>query len=128
MNNGFINDLHKDNLYMYGAILNVNVMAVELDIHIESKTVSYKLYCNNKLLRALDKYKRLKDSKNIFSLWRLRRLLRKNGLLDYGAILNSFVRSYCGDQWKAECSILRSSDYKDGFEEQKSLPGDQLTY
>jgi hypothetical protein len=122
INNGFINDLHKDNLYMYGAILNLDITSVELEIRVESKVVKYKLYCSDKLCRLLVKYKKLKQSKSLWSLWRLKRLLNKTGSLEFNNMLNSFVKDYCGKQWKAEITILRDSEYKDGFEEQKRLP------
>lgn len=125
INNGFINDLHKDNLYMYGAILNLNIVAVELSVSVESKVVQYSLYANDKLIKALVKYNKLKDTKSLYGLWRLKRLLKKHGPLNFSDMLNKFVRDYCGKQWKAELTILRDSDYKDGFEDQPSISEDQ---
>lgn len=119
LDHGFINDLHKDNLYMYGAILHRNVQAVELDIDCNIKTVTYRIYCENRLLRKLDKYDKLSKSNSVIGLWRFKRLLEKEGNLNFKHLLGNFVKDYCGPKWKVELSLKSYKEYKDGFEEQQ---------
>lgn len=117
IDNGFINDLHKDNLYMYGAIVHKHVEAVQVDIDVEKKLVSYDLYVDAKLLKRLDEYKELLKSSSIISLWRLKRLLKKEGSLDFHAILSKFVKDYLGPKWAVNMKIKNIKSYAEGFEQ-----------
>ena len=96
LSNGFINDMHKDNLFLYGSIVHKDVQAVDLAIDSTTKTVSYTLYCTPRLLRLVATYGKLIGNSGICALWRLRRLIRKEGNLNFKYILNRFVRDYCG--------------------------------
>lgn len=117
LDHGFINDLHKDNLYMYGAIIHRDIAAVEIEINCDKKTVGYCIYCDRKLLRKLDKYERLSKSRSVLGLWRFKRLLKKEGNLNFKRLLDNFVKDYCGPKWAVELELKDYREYKDGFEE-----------
>jgi len=124
---GFINDLHKDNLYMYGAIVHKDIGAVELDVDCENKKVSYTIYCKNGLLGKIEKYKQLSESKGMLGLWKFKRLLLREGNLNIKFLLNNFVKDYCGPKWKAVIELKDYKDYVDGYEEQEKSDKDRET-
>ena len=123
LSHGFINDLHKDNLYMYGAIAHKDISALELDIDVEKKTVTYSMYCTTSLLGKIDKYKQLSTSKGVFGLWKFKRLLKKEGNLNIKFLLNKFVKDYCGPAWQVELSLKDYKNYEDGFEKEETKEG-----
>lgn len=127
LEHGFINDLHKDNLYMYGAIVHKDIQALQIDINAEKKLIVYELYCDKSLLKKVKKYERLSKSTGLFDLWRFRRMLIKEGNLNIEHILNNFVKDYCGPKWRAQLKLKDYREYKDGFEEQKETKEYQET-
>src|SRR5665213_4154429 len=90
--NGFINDLHKDNLYMYGSIVHVDVQAVEVRIDIEKKAVEYDLYLTKHLLNRIDRFNVLSKDNSIIGLWMFKRMLKKEGNMNFLSILSNFVK------------------------------------
>lgn len=116
LNNGFINDLHKDNLYIYGSILHAGIMALDLDIDINNKNLHYTIYCDKKLIKALNKFNKLKNKNSILSLLRLKFLLSKNGNLNFHGILSRFIRDYCGPNWSLKLDLESYSEYKQQFD------------
>jgi hypothetical protein len=120
LNNGLVNDLAKNNLYLYGSIVHKEVQAVELSIDVANKVVDYNIYIDRILLDKVSKYEKLKQANDIFSLWRLRRLLRKEGNLNFQHVLNSFVKDFCGPKWNATIKLIDISNYTEGFEESNS--------
>jgi hypothetical protein len=120
INNGFINDLHKDTLYLYGSIVHKDIQAVYLQINIEDKVIKYTLYVDSSLLKKLAKYKVISKSKNLFRMWQYKRMLQKEGNLDFNFILSRFVQDYCGPKWTVELVIDDFKNYVDGFEQQKT--------
>jgi hypothetical protein len=120
LEHGFINDLHKDNLYMYGAIVHKDVNAVELDINVEKKLIKYHLYCDKGLLKKINKYEQLSNSTGVIGLWRFKRMLTKEGNLNIKHLLSNFVKDYCGPKWRVELDLKDYRDYKDGYEEQET--------
>lgn len=127
LDHGFVNDLHKDNLYMYGAICHMEVEAVELSVDIEKKTVSYELYMGSKLLKNISMFKELSGSKKIYDLWRFKRLLKKQGNLNFDSILTTFVRDYLGPKWSVVVNLKDIKKYEEGFKQDPgaSSPADQ---
>jgi len=117
MNHGLLNDLHKDTLYLYGTLIHKDVHAVELNIDIESKMLNYVIYVSTDLLKSYELYGRLRTASSIIDLWRLKRLLKKKGNLNFMAILNGFVKDYCGYKWNVGIEIKDFSSYEDGFKE-----------
>lgn len=111
INNNFINDLHKDNIFMYGALLHKEVKAVELSIAVETKTVHYTLYMPLKVLKKVDKMSRLSVSHSIIGLWRYKRMLKKEGSLNFTLMASRFIKDYLGPQWSAKVDIKDVSYY-----------------
>jgi hypothetical protein len=120
IDNGFINDLHKDQLYLFGAILHKDIKAVELQIDVESKSVNYLLYAGTKLLKKMGKYETLSKSTGIIGLWRFRSILKREGNLNFSRILDFYIKDYCGQKWKANVKLMDFREYKDGYEEAQS--------
>lgn len=116
--NGFINDLHKDNLYMYGALCHKDINAVEVRIDINNKVVEYDLYMSKSLFKKVRSYIQLSKSDTIFELWKLKRLIKNNGNLNFSLILSNFVRDYLGPKWRTVANYKDIADYEEGFKQQ----------
>jgi hypothetical protein len=113
MNNGLFTDNAKDTLFLYGSIVNKGVTALELSIDSENKHISYVLYGASSLVRDYNKYQELKNSNSMWSMLRIKRLLKKNGNLELKQILSAFVKAYCGPGWTTEMMLKKSADYED---------------
>ncbi len=117
MNNGFLNDMIKDQLYMYGAIVHRNIEAVELDADVSKKSVSYQLYISKSLLNKHKKFLELRENTDsLWTLWRFRRLLKKEGNLDFSKLIDNFIKSFCGPKWTSEVEVKDVAEYVDGYE------------
>jgi hypothetical protein len=127
IDNGFINDLHKDNLYMYGALVHKEIDAIELKIDLNKKTVEYDLYMRASLQKKVDKFNRLSKSQGILDLWLLKRLIKKEGNLNFLSVLSNFVKDYLGPKWAVVANLKDISDYEEGFEQKSTgdVPVDQ---
>jgi len=122
LNNGLFTDSAKNNLYMYGAIVHPSIKAVELSIDTNSKVISYTLYTDTAVITTYNKYQSLKDTQSIIGLWKIRRILKKNGNLEFGTMLDRFVKAYCGPSWRASMSLKDLKEYK---ENETTMDGDK---
>jgi hypothetical protein len=120
INNGLFTDNTKDTLFMYGSIVNKLITAVELSVDSDTKHISYVLYAAPSLIKAYNKYHELKLSSSLWAMWRIKRLLSRNGNLEFQQIISAFVKTYCGPGWTASMQLKASSDY----EEQRSKAND----
>lgn len=114
MNNGFLNDMHKDQLMLFGQIVHKDVEYVELDIDVSNKKLTYNLHANKRLINKISKFWSLKEkasSGSVWSMWRFKVFLSKEGNLDFQSIVGRFVLDYCGANWK--CAI-NTVDLKGG--------------
>ena len=123
LNNGLINDGVKNQLFVYGSIVHKDVRAVEVDIQVADKVIDYKIYIDKELKEKIDRYTRICHSDKILDMWRFKRLLKKEGNLNFQHILNQFVRDYCGPQWTAKVDVLSITGYVEGYQ-QESAPTD----
>jgi hypothetical protein len=117
MNNGLLNDLHKDTLYLYGTLIHKDVQAVELKIDTDNKVLEYIVYIDNSLVKSYQLYNELRYTNSIIGLWRLKRLLKKKGNLNFMAILSGFVKDYCGPKWNVRLEVKDFRSYEEGFKE-----------
>lgn len=124
INNGLISDSVKNQLFFCGSIVHPDVQAVELKITPEDKLVDYIIYVTPTLEKKIVKYKQLSTSKSLLSMWRFKRLLKKEGCLDFEKVLNSFVGEYCGPKWHAKASVLNFDSYVDSIEVANEGSGD----
>jgi hypothetical protein len=113
LNNGLFTDAAKDNLHLYGAIINQNITAVELTVDINTKHVDYILYAPKTLIRAYNRYIDLRSSTSLWDMWKLKRMLKRHGNLEFKKMLNGFVKTYCGPSWSVDVSVRESSEYED---------------
>jgi hypothetical protein len=125
MNNGLINDIHKDQFYMYGAIVHKDIAAVELEIDVEKKNINYSLYADSAFLRKLDKFEELSKSTSLLGMWRFKRMLEKEGNLHLSAIIGRFIKDYCGPKWDSKVKMLNIKEYEDGYGEQENSGTDK---
>ena len=56
IDNGFINDLHKDNLFLYGTLVHIDIEAVEVRVDVEKKIIDYDLYVGPSLRKRMNQY------------------------------------------------------------------------
>lgn len=117
MNHGLLNDLHKDTLYLYGTLVHKDVRAVELNIDPANKVLEYMVYIDHNLMKNYELYSKLQKSDSIISLWRLKRLLKKKGNLNFMAILSGFVKDYCGPKWSIKLEVKDFRSYEEGFKQ-----------
>lgn len=125
INNGFINDLHKDNLSLFGQLIHVDIKHHELAIDVEKKHIKYVLYTTQKLLNTLETYKKLKEKaeeNGLWALWRFNRFLKKEGNLEFNTMVNACVKNYCGSDWKATVDLVHHEKYTEGFKAAGSDP------
>ena len=115
INNGLVPDSIKNQLFFFGTILHTDVQAVEVKIRPETKTVDYVIYVKGDLLKKIDKYKKLSAATSLFGLWRFKRLLQKEGNLDFQAVINPFVRDFCGPGWVASVAVTDYDAYEEGI-------------
>jgi hypothetical protein len=111
LNNGLVSDDVKNQLFFCGSIVHKDVRAVEVDINPETRLVSYVVYVDKDLLNKVDKYHRLSKSTGLIDMWRFKRLLQKEGSLDFKAILRKFVTDFCGPKWLAEVEVKDFGTY-----------------
>ena len=113
LNNGLISDITKRNIFLYGSIVHKDIKAVDVDIDATSRSILYRLYIDKKLIKKINKFNVLKTDKSFFGLWRLKRLLKKEGNLDIGFLLKMFIKDYCGPKWNTEFTLLPIEEYKE---------------
>lgn len=115
LNNGLVSDNVKNQLFFCGSIVHRDVQAVELSIRPETKLVDFIIYVSPELIKKIALYSKLSVSKSLFGMWRFKRLLKKEGCLDFQRLLNSFVTDYCGPKWAAKATILSFDSYVDSL-------------
>lgn len=123
LNNGFITDDVKNQLFFCGSIAHKEVQAVELDLEPEKKLVHYKIYVNSDLIKKISRYYALSKSTSLFGMWQFKRFLKKEGALDFNQILNKLVKDFCGPTWSATVSVIDFNTYVEGLGEQSEIGG-----
>lgn len=126
MNNGLLNDAAKNQLFVYGSIVHKDVQAVELNIDVATKNVSYQIFVTRSLMNKIATYKKLSTSKGFFDMWKFKRLLTKEGNLNFQHVLTRFVKDFCGPKWTAVVEIQDVESYVEGFKDsgEAELTGD----
>lgn len=124
INNGLITDDVKNQLFFCGSIVHKDVQAVEVDILVETKTVHYKIYIESSLIKKIDLYNVLSKSTSLFGLWRFKRLLKKEGALDFQQVLGRFVKDFCGPKWNVTVETVDFNSYVEELGEQSGA-GDE---
>lgn len=125
VNNGLITDDIKNQLFLCGSIVHKDVQAVEVDLDLaaEQKIVHYKIYVNPDLLKKISAYNVLSKSTSLFGMWRFKRLLKKEGALDFTQILGKFVKDFCGPKWSVTVKTVDFNTYVEGLGEQSETDG-----
>lgn len=121
IDNGFINDLHKDSLYLYGSLVHKDVKAVYCCVDVQTKLVKYEIYLDSKTLKKYNKFnqfvsKQLSKDSGIIDMWLFKRFIKNNGSFDFKNILDNFVKSYLNKAWSTELQIKHIDDYEEGFD------------
>lgn len=115
LNNGLVTDDVKNQLFFCGSIVHRDVQAVELQIDPETKIVKYTVYVDRDLLKLISKYETLSKSDSLFGMWRFKRMLKKQGSLDFNNILNNLVKDFCGPKWTATVNVIDFDFYVEGL-------------
>ena len=121
LNNGLIPDSVKNQLFFYGSVLHKDVQAVEARILAEEKIVEYVVYFNKDMLDKISKYKELSTATSLFSMWRFKRFLQREGSLDFHSMLNQFVSEFCGPKWTTKLTLSNFDVYVDNIGEESEL-------
>ena len=113
LSNGLVTETLKDDIFMYGAIVHETaVLAVEADLDVKTKLVTYRLYCDSSFIKKYNKFNELRKSTSVWGLWRFSRLIKKNGNLDFAAVLKRYVTDRCGKGWSVNASVHNIKTYK----------------
>jgi hypothetical protein len=123
LNNGLVNDNVKNQLFFCGSIVHREVQAVEVDINPDKRIVLYKIYVDKNLLKKIEKYRVLSKSTGLFDMWRFKRLLQKEGSLDFQKVLGKFVHDFCGPKWSVSVETVDFSVYIDELGEHSGADG-----
>lgn len=116
LNNGLVSDNVKNQLFFCGSIVHKDVQAVEVKIQPDTKLVDYTIYVPPNLVKKIAKYNQLSVSTSLFGMWRFKKLLKREGCLDFQKLLNSFVTDYCGPKWTTKANIIGFDSYIEGLE------------
>jgi len=116
LNNGIVSDYVNNNLYMYGSLVHRNVAALNLEIDVAKKTVLYTVYFDDAMMEKIQKFQEWQHSDSIITLWRLKRLMKKEGNLNFELIVQKFVRDFCGPSWTTTLKVDNVSNYVDSDE------------
>lgn len=111
LNNGLVTEDVKNQLFFCGSIAHKDIAAVEVKIEAEKKLVEYTIYVDQDLLDKIKLYEVLSKSDSLFSLWRFKRLLKKEGSLDFQKVLDSFVKDFCGPKWQTRVNTVNFNSY-----------------
>ena len=120
LNNGLVTDDVKNQLFFCGSIVHKDVQAVELHLEPDVKLVHYTVYVNSDLLKKISRYKELSQAKSLFGMWRFKRLLKKEGSLDFQMVLGKFVKDFCGPKWVTKVDMVDFDNYVDSLPEIES--------
>ena len=123
LNIGLIPDDVKNQLFFCGSIVHKEVQAVEVDIVPDNKLVKYKIYIEQDLIKKIELYNVLSKSTTLFGMWRFKRLLKKEGALDFQQVLNKFVKDFCGPKWSVSVEIVDFNSYVEELGEQSGTDG-----
>lgn len=118
LNNGLVSDSVKNQLFFCGSIVHKDVQAVEVKIVPETKVVEYIIYVPDRLIKKIEEYHSLAVSQSTFGMWKFKRLLKKEGCLDFQKVLSAFVGEYCGYKWSATATVLSFDAYVDSLEDE----------
>jgi len=118
LNNGLVPDSIKNQLFIFGSIVHKDVCAVETHIHAEEKVIEYVIYFKKDILDMISKYKELSTATSLFGMWQFKRLLKREGSLDFHKMLNHFVSDFCGPRWTAKLTLLNFDVYVDSIGEE----------
>lgn len=124
LDNGLFTDTAKDNICYYGWMINKDITAVDVHIYAEEKRVVYELYMPASTLKRIDQYNRWTKSTSIMDMWRLKRLIKKSGDLNFANILGRFIKSYCGPKWRVDVLLGDSKNYIDKVDEESEQRAD----
>jgi hypothetical protein len=122
MNNGLFSDEAKNNIYVYGSLVNSNVSAVEVAIDVEKKVIAYKLYVSSKYLVALNKFNGIRFNAGFFALIRKYFLLKRYSNFDLLKVLKSFINDYCGPSWNVTMILIDEKEYQDEHSNEDDTP------
>lgn len=123
LNNGLVTEDVKNQLFFCGSIVHKDVQAVELKLDVENRRVDYTIYVDKPLLKRIERYHALSKSDSLLGMWMFRRMLRKEGSLDFAEILNKFVKDFCGPSWSATVKTVDFAEYVEGFGERSGTDG-----
>ena len=123
LNNGLVSDDVKNQLFFCGSIVHKDVQAVELDIEPEKKIVNYRIYVDEILIGKISRYNILSKSTGLIGMWRFKRLLKKEGTLDFQNLLNRFVQDFCGPKWSATVQVIGFNEYVEGLGDASEADG-----
>ena len=113
VNSGLITGTAQTLLYSCAAMCHPAVKGVEMSIDPENKSIEYALILDGKDYSQFRKFQRLSASDSIISLWRLRRMVRKQGGFDLQTLVQTEVNRILGVDWTVVVNVLDADEQPD---------------
>ena len=76
-------------------------------------------------MKKIETYNKLSTATSLFSMWKFKRFLKKEGSLDFKSILSKFVGDFCGPGWTVNLTTRDFDVYVDNIGEEESGSGEQ---
>jgi hypothetical protein len=102
---------------MYGSLVHRDVAALNLEIDVAKKTIKYTAFFDDAMMEKIRRFNEWQHSDSIITLWRLKRLIKKEGNLNFELIVQKFVRDFCGPSWVTTLTVDNVSNYVDSDEQ-----------
>jgi hypothetical protein len=106
VNSGLVTGTAQTLLYSCAAMCHPAVRNVEMSLDVERKIIEYTLGLDSKDHAMFSKFKKLSTSDSIISLWRLRRMVRKQGSFDLQTLVKTEVNRILGEEWTVIVDVI----------------------
>lgn len=111
INNGLLDENTKAQIWEFAAYVSPDVIALEVDIDVENKSISYTLYGEDQLIKNFNKFHKLVKAKTFIGVWLLKRFLRKHGSQDIEGMLQRCISDFLGPKWKVKAQLKHINLY-----------------
>jgi hypothetical protein len=118
INNGLLNPIVQDNLFMYGTLAHPDLKELDVSVDVLNKHINYILFFDTKMISAINKFNDLILKKNFWGILRLWFFLKRHGNLDFKSPLQRMVSDYCGAKWTIDVQVKHVSEYQREFKQE----------
>jgi hypothetical protein len=118
INNGLINTVVQDNLFMYGTLAHPELKELDVSVDVLRSHINYTLFFETKMINVINKFNSLVSKNSFWGILRLWFLLKRHGNLDFKTPLQKMVADYCGPKWSVDIQVKNVSEYQREFKKE----------